>query len=105
MTSEVQIYFDTRGVDCIMSSPNADLIAVSLACPMDAKSPCHEWGLLTALFELVGITMNPSGESSRLEGIAVLVQSKFVIFDISRSAQNYVKLSRIIILHFWGFIV
>ena len=31
--------FWQRGVDCIMSSPNADLIAVSLACPKDVKSP------------------------------------------------------------------
>ena len=102
MTSEVQIYFDTRGVDCIMSSPNADLIAVSLVCPMDAKSPCHMNGasLQLSLSYIVGITMNPSGESSRLEGIAVLVQSKFVIFDISRSALNLVKLSRIVILYF-----
>ena len=39
LTSEVQIYFDTRGVDCFILIQNADLIAVSLACPKDAKSP------------------------------------------------------------------
>ena len=38
LTSEVHIYFD-RGVAFIMSIPNADLIAVSLACPKIAKSP------------------------------------------------------------------
>ena len=31
--------FWQRSVDFIMSSPNADLIAVSLACPKDVKSP------------------------------------------------------------------
>ena len=36
--------FWQRGVDFIMSSPNADLIAVSLACPKDAKSPYSMYG-------------------------------------------------------------
>ena len=49
---------------------------------------------LTALLELVGFTMSLSGESSRLEGIAVLVQSNFGIFDIYRSALNLIKLSQ-----------
>ena len=35
----VYFYFDIRGVDSSMSSPNADMIAVSLACPKDPKSP------------------------------------------------------------------
>ena len=81
-----------------MSSPNADLIAVSLACPKDPKSPysVHRvWGLL----ELV--------ESERswrklgdLRDIAILVQANIGIFDISRSVLNLVKLSRIITLYF-----
>ena len=55
LTSVVYFCFDKRGVDCIMSYPNADLIAVSLACPKDAKSPSiwYVWGLLTALLEFV----------------------------------------------------
>ena len=36
--------FWQRSVDFIMSSPNADLIAVSLACPKDAKSPYTKYG-------------------------------------------------------------
>ena len=62
-----------------MSSPNADLIAVSLACPKDPTSPYR---------------MGPPRESSvrnllekvgNLRDIAVLVQSNFGIFDICRS--------------------
>ena len=79
----VQFYFDYGVKTSSTSSPNADLITVSLACPKEAKSPYSMYGgLLTALLELVGFTMNPSGECSRLEGIAVLVQSSFGIFDI-----------------------
>ena len=99
LTSVVKIIL-TKGCRLVfMSSPNADLIAVSLACPKEAKSPYSMYGgLLTALLELVGFTMNLSGESSRLEahqleGIAVLVQSNFGIFDIYRSALNLIKLS------------
>ena len=40
LTSVVYFYFDIRDVDSSMSYPNADLIAVSLACPKDPKSPC-----------------------------------------------------------------
>ena len=36
--------FWQRGLDCIMSSPNADLIAVSLACSKDLKSPYYRMG-------------------------------------------------------------
>ena len=35
----VQNYFDKGVQTSIMSSPNADMIAVSLACPKDPKSP------------------------------------------------------------------
>ena len=62
-----------------MSSPNADMIAVSLACPKDPKSPYSVytvWGLLVSsvrkLLEKVG----------DLRGSAILVQSNFGIFDI-----------------------
>ena len=80
-----------------MSSPNADLIAVSLACPKDPTSPYR-------------MHMGPPRESSvrnllekvgNLRDIAILVQSNFGIFDIYRFAQNLVKLSRIIILYFF----
>ena len=40
LTSVVKIIL-TKGCRlAFMSSPNADMIAVSLACPKDAKSPC-----------------------------------------------------------------
>ena len=39
LTSVVQNYFDKVVWTGIMSSPNADMIAVSLACPKDPKSP------------------------------------------------------------------
>ena len=39
LTSVVQNYFDKGVQTSIMSSPNADMIAVSLACPKDPKSP------------------------------------------------------------------
>ena len=95
--------FWQRRVDCIMSSPNADLIIVSLASPKNAKSPycingaslqlswVHRvkfWNLLEKVVDLI-------------EGIAVLVQSIFGIFDIYWFALNLVKLYRINILHFW----
>ena len=35
----VQNYFDKGVETSIMSSPNADMITVSLACPEDPKSP------------------------------------------------------------------
>ena len=65
LTSVVKIIL-TKGCRLVfMSSPNADLIAVSLACPKEAKSPYSMYGgLLTALLELVGLTMNLSGEST-----------------------------------------
>ena len=93
LTSVVKIIL-TKGCRLVlMSSPNAD--------PKEAKSPYSMYGgLLTALLELVGFTMNLSGESSRLEGIAVLVQSNYGVFDISRSALNLVKLSQIINFYF-----
>ena len=50
LTSVVYFCFDKRGVDCIMSYPNADLIAVSLACSMDAKSPYSMYGASLQLF-------------------------------------------------------
>ena len=79
-----------------MSSPNADMIAVSVASPKDSKSPYTSMaGLLVSsvrkLLEKVG----------DLRGIAILVQSNFGIFDIYWSVLNLVKLSRIIILQFW----
>ena len=39
LTSVVQNYFDKEVQTDIISNPNADLIAVSLACPTDPKSP------------------------------------------------------------------
>ena len=39
LTSMVQNYFDKGVQTSIMSSPNADMIAVSLACPKDPKKP------------------------------------------------------------------
>ena len=39
LTFVVQIYFDKGCRLVFMSSPNADMIAVSLACPKDPKSP------------------------------------------------------------------
>ena len=54
-----------------------------------------QWGLLVSsvrkLMEKVG----------DLRDIAILVQSNFGIFDVYWSVLNLVKLSRIIILHFW----
>ena len=47
----VQIYFDKGVLTGIMSSPNADLIAVSLACPKDAKSPYSIYGASLQLSE------------------------------------------------------
>ena len=65
----VQYYFDKGVQTSIMSSPNADMIVVSLACPNDPKSPYSMlWGLLVSsvrkLLEKVG----------DLRGIAILVQ-------------------------------
>ena len=46
-------------------NPTNSRRAVSLACPKEAKSPYSMYGgLLTALLELVGLTMNLSGEST-----------------------------------------
>ena len=39
LTSVVYFYFGQGVQTSIMSSPNADQIAVSLACPKDPKSP------------------------------------------------------------------
>ena len=39
LTLVIQIYFDKGCRLVFMSSPNADMIAVSLACPKDPKSP------------------------------------------------------------------
>ena len=79
LTSVVQNYFDKGVQTRIMSSPNADMIAVSLACPKDPKSPYSVytvWGLLVSsvrkLLEKVG----------DLRDIAILVQSIFGIFGI-----------------------
>ena len=46
----VQNYFD-KGVETSnMLSPNADLIAVSLVCPKDVKSPYSMYGASLQLF-------------------------------------------------------
>ena len=39
LTSLVQNYFDKGVQISIMSSPNADMIAVSLTCPKDTECP------------------------------------------------------------------
>ena len=86
--------FWQRGVDCIMSSPNADLIAVSLVYSKDPKSSYIEYGApwvssVRTLLEKVG----------RLETLQFWsIQTS--IFGIHRSVLNLVKLSRIIILYF-----
>ena len=51
LTSVVKIIL-TKGCRLVfMSSPNADLIAVSLACPKDAKSPYSIYGASLQLSE------------------------------------------------------
>ena len=78
-----------------MSSPNADLIAVSLACPKDPTSPYR-------------MHMGPPTESSvrnllekvgNLRDIAVLVQLNLAFFTFTE-LHFTVKLSRIIGLDF-----
>ena len=59
------IFFWQRGADCIMSSTNADLIAVSLVCTKDSKSPFRMgpprvssvWNLLEKVGCLTGIVL------------------------------------------------
>ena len=62
-----------------MLSPNADMIAVSLACPKDPKSPyCvyTVWGLLVSSVRKL---MEKFGN---LRDIAILVHSIIGIFDV-----------------------
>ena len=79
-----------------MSSPNADLIAVSLACPKDPTSPYR-------------MHMGPPTESSvrnllekvgNLRDIAVLVQLNLAFLTFIDLHLRAVKLSRIINLYF-----
>ena len=72
LTSVVQIILTKECRLVNMSSPNADVIAVSLSCPKNPK--------------------NPYLLSRRLEtrGIAIQVQSNFGIFDIYWSTLNLV---------------
>ena len=56
-------------LDEIVSGPNADLTAVSLACSKDPQSP-YSWGLL----ELV-VSETSLEKVGRLESIAILVHS------------------------------
>ena len=67
----VQIHFDKGVQISILSSSSADLIAVSLVCPFDLKSPCRmgppRVSSVRNLLEKVG----------DLRSIAILVQSNW----------------------------